>query len=126
MNLYFVYGSGAHARLVTPALTGTLLPGITRDSLLSSAADLGYAGVEEPDQHRGVAGGLRVRRDHRGVRLRHRRGHHPGRVGAQPHRVLDRRRRRRPGPVTMQLREALLDIQTGAAADPHGWIRKEG
>src|ERR1700678_1080849 len=31
MNLYFVYRDDT---LVTPALTGTLLPGITRDSLL--------------------------------------------------------------------------------------------
>jgi branched-chain amino acid aminotransferase len=31
MNLFFVYGSGGDARLMTPALTGTLLPGITRD-----------------------------------------------------------------------------------------------
>ena len=27
-----------------------------------------------------------------------------------------------PGPVTMQLREALLDIQTGRAEDAHGWM----
>ena len=33
MNLFFVLGSGDDAELVTPALTGTLLPGITRDSL---------------------------------------------------------------------------------------------
>ena len=46
MNLYFVYGSGSNARIVTPALTGTLLPGVTRDSLLTLAGDLGYA-VEE-------------------------------------------------------------------------------
>ena len=46
MNLYFVYGSGSEARLVTPNLTGSLLPGITRDSLLTLAADLGYQ-VEE-------------------------------------------------------------------------------
>ena len=46
MNLYFVYGSGRNARIVTPALTGTLLPGVTRDSLLTLAADLGYC-VEE-------------------------------------------------------------------------------
>ena len=46
MNLYFVYGSGPSARIVTPALTGTLLPGVTRDSLLTLAADLGYAAEE--------------------------------------------------------------------------------
>ena len=36
MNLFFVYGSGDDARIMTPALTGTLLPGITRDSLLQA------------------------------------------------------------------------------------------
>src|SRR5439155_13684975 len=46
MNLFFVFGSGSDARLMTPALTGTLLPGITRDSLLVLGRDLGYA-VEE-------------------------------------------------------------------------------
>src|SRR5206468_2740616 len=46
MNLFFVYGRGASARVVTPALTGTLLPGVTRDSLLTLARELGY-GAEE-------------------------------------------------------------------------------
>ncbi len=46
MNLYFVYGSGSSARVVTPALTGTLLPGVTRDSLLTLAAELGYTAEE--------------------------------------------------------------------------------
>src|SRR5207302_1148061 len=46
MNLCFVFGTGHQARLMTPALTGTLLPGITRDSLLVLGRDLGYA-VEE-------------------------------------------------------------------------------
>ena len=35
MNLYFVFSDG---RLVTPALTGTLLPGVTRDSILTLGA----------------------------------------------------------------------------------------
>ncbi len=46
MNLFFVFGSAGSARLVTPELTGTLLPGITRDSLLQLATDAGFA-VEE-------------------------------------------------------------------------------
>lgn len=41
MNLFFVLGAGAKARLVTPGLTGTLLGGVTRDSLLTLASDLG-------------------------------------------------------------------------------------
>ncbi|WP_229795115.1 branched-chain amino acid aminotransferase, partial [Saccharothrix coeruleofusca] len=32
MNLFFVLGSGEGARVVTPELSGSLLPGITRDS----------------------------------------------------------------------------------------------
>jgi len=27
------------------------------------------------------------------------------------------------GPVSMRLRQALVDIQRGAAPDPHGWLR---
>ena len=46
MNLFFVYGTGQDARIMTPALTGTLLPGVTRDSLLTLGRDLGYQ-VEE-------------------------------------------------------------------------------
>ena len=70
MNLYFVYGSGDSARLVTPRLTGSLLPGITRDSLLTVAADLGMRADEVRSASRTGRAGLRVRRDHRGVRLR--------------------------------------------------------
>ena len=33
---------------MTPALTGTLLPGITRDALLTLAPDLGIPAAEEP------------------------------------------------------------------------------
>lgn len=42
MNMMFVYGD----RIVTPALNGSILPGITRDSILKLAASLGYP-VEE-------------------------------------------------------------------------------
>src|SRR5699024_6366323 len=46
MNLFFVFGRGSEARLVTPELSGSLLPGITRASILEMAADMGMA-VEE-------------------------------------------------------------------------------
>src|SRR5256885_14101790 len=46
MNLCFVFGRGKKARLMTPALTGTLLPGVTRESLLVLARDLGYEAEE--------------------------------------------------------------------------------
>ena len=47
MNLFFVRG-GAEPWIATPPLTGTLLPGITRDSLLKLAPQLGVKAVEEP------------------------------------------------------------------------------
>ena len=94
MNLYFVYGSGDDVRIVTPALTGALLPGITRDSLLTMAADLGLRRRGGPHLHRRVAGASNaLRRDDRGVRLRHGRGHHPGRRGQGRRPLVDRRRR---------------------------------
>src|SRR5580692_3536265 len=40
MNIFFVFGSGSQARIVTPPLGGTLLPGITRDAVLALAGDL--------------------------------------------------------------------------------------
>ena len=43
MNVCFVYGN----QLVTPPLTGTILPGVTRDSILKLAADLGYEVAEQ-------------------------------------------------------------------------------
>ena len=38
MNMMFAYGN----KIVTPALNGSILPGITRDSVLKLAAQLGY------------------------------------------------------------------------------------
>ena len=112
MNLFFVYGSGRQARIMTPALTGTLLPGITRDALLTLAPELGIPAEEGKISVAAMARRLRVWRDHRGVRVRHRGRYHPGRhdqgrtacwtVGGAS-----------PGPVTMRLREQLLGIQFG-------------
>src|SRR5471032_2243218 len=46
MNLFFVYQEEGKTVIVTPELTGTLLPGITRRSLLDLAHDLGYESSE--------------------------------------------------------------------------------
>jgi branched-chain amino acid aminotransferase len=46
MNICFVYGAGADARILTPATTGSLLHGMTRDSLLKLGPDLGVPTVE--------------------------------------------------------------------------------
>jgi len=122
MNLYFVRGSGADARVMTPALTGTLLPGVTRDSLLALAADLGF-GAEEgrisTDEWRaGNASGEITEVFACGTAA----VITPvGEVRSTSHSwaVADGQ----PGPVTMRLRAALLDLQTGAAPDAHSWLR---
>jgi branched-chain amino acid aminotransferase len=120
MNLYFVYGSGPGARIVTPALTGSLLAGITRDSLLTLARDLGYTAEEDKISTDGwredAASGALTEVFACGTAavitpvgtVKSADGQFAMGDGT-------------PGPIAMQLREALLSIQTGAAADPHGW-----
>jgi branched-chain amino acid aminotransferase len=121
MNLCFVYGTGPSARLLTPSLTGTLLPGVTRDSLLTLARDLGYTAEEGrvtvDDWREGCASGeitevfacgtAAVITPVGQVKSRH-----------TEWTVADGG----PGVVTMELRQALLDIQTGQALDTHGWM----
>jgi branched-chain amino acid aminotransferase len=48
MNIFFVRGSGGRAHVVTPPLTGTILPGVTRDCVLTLAVRLGYVVEEAP------------------------------------------------------------------------------
>ncbi len=78
MNLFFVFGSGGSARLVTLELSGSLLPGITRDSLLQLAYRRRLRCRRTQDRRRRMAEEGRCGRDHRGVRLRHGRGDHAG------------------------------------------------
>ncbi|MFD5704542.1 branched-chain amino acid aminotransferase [Streptomyces lasiicapitis] len=121
MNLYFVYGD----KIVTPELTGSLLAGITRDSLLSVARDLGYTAEEgrvsidqwQTDSANGTltevfACGTAAVITPVGT-VKSARGEWVQSAGS-------------PGEVTMKLRDALLDVQRGVAADPHGWMHRLG
>jgi branched-chain amino acid aminotransferase len=128
MNLYVVRGRGAGATVMTPALTGTLLPGVTRDSLLTLAAGLGL---------RTEQGRLSVDEWRRGCAA------DPDADGAITEvfacgtaavvtpvasvvtaddgwAVGDGS----PGEVTMRLREELVGIQTGRLPDPHHWLHR--
>src|SRR5882762_10304907 len=122
-NMYFVYGSGPSARIVTPALTGTLLPGVVRDSLLTVAKDLGYS-VEEGRvstdewQAENASGGITEVFGCGTAAVITPIGE--VRSAAANWTVGDGQ----PGPITMQLRKALLDVQVGQASDPHGWMYK--
>jgi len=120
MNLYFVKGSGKAATIVTPKLTGTLLPGITRDSILNVAADLGYK-VEEvmlsiDDWRDGVASGEITEIFACGTAAvvspigSAKSAHGTWTTGDG-----------NPGPITAQIRETLLGIQHGTIEDKHGW-----
>jgi branched-chain amino acid aminotransferase len=123
MNLVFVYGEGENARLLTPALTGTLLAGITRDSLLTLAADVGMPAVEDAislEQWRaGCESGEITEVFACGTAA----VVTPVGEVKSPHggwTIGDGQ----PGPVTLRLREQLLGIQFGRLPDPHGWIHK--
>jgi branched-chain amino acid aminotransferase len=120
MNIFFVFDDGS---VVTPPLTGTILAGITRDSLIALARDEGLVVREEPysiEQWRADAesGKLReafacgtaavvtpigsVKSAEGGFT-----------IGGQS-----------VGPTTQRLRERLVGIQRGTAPDPHQWIEE--
>ncbi len=118
MNLFFVMDDGT---LITPPLTGTILPGITRDSILALAKEEGLAVSEQPyaiDQWRADAQNGRLREVFAcgtaavvtSVGTVRGRGYEFG-IG-----------NRGPGLVTQKLRERLVAIQRCEAPDPHGWV----
>jgi branched-chain amino acid aminotransferase len=125
MNLFFVYAGddGGQPYITTPPLTGTLLPGITRDSLLRLAPELGIKTVEERIsidawQAQCASGELtEVFACGTAAVITP-----VGRVkGASAQwAVADGQ----PGPVTMRLREELVAIQYGHGPDPFGWVHK--
>lgn len=121
MNLYFVYGEGKDARIVTPRLTGSLLPGITRDSLLRLAADRGYVTEESlisvDDWRQGNENGTLTEVFACGTAA----------VITPVGSVKSTSANwtvgnGEAGPITLELRKALVDIQTGLAPDTHGWM----
>ncbi|MBS0393697.1 MAG: branched-chain amino acid aminotransferase [Proteobacteria bacterium] len=108
-------------RIVTRALDSTFLHGVTRDSLLTMARDLGYA-VEERvftveemlawarDGEAALSGTAAVLA---GVGTLIRKGGVEQRVGGGG-----------VGPETQKLRAALVAIQQGTALDRYGWLRR--
>ncbi len=120
MNIVFVMDDGT---LVTPPLTGTILPGITRDSILKLAQRAGRR-VEERavsfDEWRDGAASGRIREAFAcgtaavitpiGT-VRSPDGEFTVADGGS-------------GEVTMALRRELSDIQRGRAEDPFGWVHQ--
>lgn len=120
MNVFFVFDDGS---LVTPPLSGTILPGITRDSVISIARRHGRTVSEKPysiDEWRADAASGRLREVFAcgtaavitpigTVR------------SAQGEFVIGNGE---GGSVTEGLRDELVGIQRGRAADPENWTYK--
>lgn len=123
MNLFFVFGTGDRARLVTPELSGSLLPGVTRDSLLRLARDLGL-GVEErristAEWEKAAGSGELSEVFACGTaavitpigKVKHSGGEFT--INGNE-----------PGPLAERLRERLIALYEGAAPDPYGWMHR--
>ena len=107
-------------QILTRSLDSTFLHGVTRDSLLVMARDMGFKVDERvfdvtemlewvKNGEAALSGTAAVLA---GVGTLVHRGHE--------HRVGDGE----IGPVTRRLRAALVAIQNGEAPDPYGWTRK--
>ncbi|HEX6195102.1 MAG TPA: branched-chain amino acid aminotransferase [Jiangellaceae bacterium] len=119
MNLYFVHSDGS---IVTPNLTGTILEGITRESILMLAGDRGFKVEERPvsiDEWRdSVASGEITEVFACGTA-----------AVVTPLGTLkwdggEVSMGSETGPVTAEIRAALLDVQYGRAEDTHGWMHR--
>jgi len=117
MNVFFVYDDGT---LVTPPLSGTILPGITRDAIMTLARDNGLTVVERPvafDDWRADAASGRLRE-----------AFACGTAAVITPLGLVRwpggEFEMSGGPVTEDLRTQLVDIQRGRAEDRYGWVHQ--
>lgn len=120
MNLYFVQDDGS---IVTPELSGSILDGITRNSIMTIARDLGHEVIERRvsiDEWRdGTASGKITEIFACGTAavvtpvgvLKWNGGEAVSSDGET-------------GKVTSDIRSALVDIQYGRAEDRHGWMHK--
>jgi len=125
MNIFFVYQEKGETVVVTPELTGTLLPGITRDSLLQLAREQGWRAEERKISTEEWEAALKEGRMTEAFacgtaavitpigRVKSRKGEWVVNGGET-------------GPVAAKLRQVLLDLQHGAAPDPHGWMHRIG
>jgi len=119
MNVFLVLDDGT---FVTPEL-GTILDGVTRDSVITLARERGHAvqerRVDVDEWRKGALDGRVVEAFACGTAavitpissLRWPDGEAVTGGGET-------------GPVTTALREALLDLQYGRSPDPHGWMRR--
>ncbi|MDE0879373.1 MAG: aminotransferase class IV, partial [Sphingomonas bacterium] len=122
MNVFFVFDDGS---MITPPLTGTILPGITRDSILTLARDAGLTVREEPyaiDQWRA---------DATSGRLTEAFACGTAAVITPIGKVVDADGAFEigtggTGQTTQRMLDTLTDLQRGRRPDPHGWLERIG
>ena len=118
MNLFFVFDDGS---VITPPTGGTILEGVTRDSLIQLLRDEGLTIREERyaiDQWRAdAASGRLIETMACGTAAV---VTPVGKVAAPDFEFTIGSGG--PGQLTQKLREKLVAIQRGAAPDPHGWV----
>jgi branched-chain amino acid aminotransferase len=120
MNLYFAFDDGS---LLTPPLTGTILPGITRDSLLTLAREEGLNVREERYSIDQWA------QDAKSGRLIECFACGTAAVVTPVGKVEGRNTAFTigsggPGQLTQRLKDRLVSIQRGNAPDTHGWVKQ--
>ena len=120
MNVFFVFEDGS---LQTPPLSGTILPGITRDSLLTLARSEGLTVREEP------YGFDHWKKDAASGRLTECFACGTAAVVTPIGKVASPEGEFKigaggPGQTTMRIKQKLVDIQRGVAPDPHGWVTR--
>ena len=104
-------------RLITRNLDDSFLHGVTRASIIAMAADLGYT-IEE----RSVPASEIMERTADTEMFLSGTAAVIAPVGSLiSEGVTTQVRDGQPGPNTLKLRQALVDVQSGVAADPHGW-----
>jgi len=121
MNLYFVHDDGT---IVTPELTGTILEGVTRSSIVDLAGSLGHK-VEErrfsiDEWQEGIGSGRITEVFACGTAA----VVTPVGVLATSDTEIDCSVDGEAGPVTTKIRQALVDIQYGRAEDTFGWLHR--
>ncbi len=117
MNIFLVTDDG---KLLTPPTSGTILDGITRDSILTLAPELGLGAEVRPvalgELVDGVASGRIVEAFACGTAAVVTPIGRFHTEGADPLFVTQQQ-----GAATMAIRNRLLDIQYGRGDDPYGW-----
>jgi branched-chain amino acid aminotransferase len=120
MNLFFAFDDGS---VITPPLSGTILPGVTRDSLIQLLRDEGLTIREERysiDQWRADAtSGKLIETLACGTAAV---VTPVGKVAGPDGEFIIGSGG--PGQLAGKLRERLVGIQRGLVADPHGWVTK--